>query len=111
MGSSPHIPPNSRPGEEYPIGEWLPAVEATLRPLSVTKYRSTIRLYVIPNIGGVRLQALSPGHLNALYAALEQAGLSISTRRLVHAVIGRALRDAERWGRVPATSPGWPTLP
>jgi integrase len=36
-----------------------------------------------------------------LYAELEQAGLSVATRRLVHAVIGRALRDAERWGRVP----------
>jgi integrase len=36
-----------------------------------------------------------------LYAELEQAGLSVATRRLVHAVLGRALRDAERWGRVP----------
>ena len=41
-----------------------------------------------------------PAHLNALYADLERDGLSVSTRRLVHAVIGRALRDAERWGRV-----------
>ena len=54
-----------------------------------------------PNIGHVRLQALSGGHLNGLYAELERAGLSIATRRLVHAVVGRALRDAERLGRVP----------
>jgi integrase len=32
---------------------------------------------------------------------LERAGLSVSTRRQAHIVIGRALRDAERWGRVP----------
>lgn len=49
----------------------------------------------------MRLQTLSGGHLNAMYAELEQDGLSVSTRRLVHAVIGRALRDAERWGRIP----------
>jgi integrase len=29
------------------------------------------------------------------------AAPSVSTRKLVHAVMGRALRDAERWGRVP----------
>jgi integrase len=81
--------------------EWLPAVEGTLRPLSVQRYRSIIRLYVKPRIGSQRLQGLSGGSLNVLYGELEQAGLSVSTRRLVHAVIGRALRDAERWGRVP----------
>jgi integrase len=86
---------------EYLTTEWLPAVEGTLRPLSVTKYSSAIRSYIAPELGGVRLQTLSPGHLNALYGALERRGLSRSTIRLVHAVVGRALRDAERWGRVP----------
>ena len=46
---------------EFLTAEWLPAVEGTLRPLSVTKYRTTIRLYIVPTIGAVRLQALSPG--------------------------------------------------
>lgn len=86
---------------DYLSTEWLPAVRGTLRPLSVQRYESVIRLYVTPNVGHVRLQALTGGHLNGLYALLEQAGLSIATRRLVHAVVGRALRDAERWGRVP----------
>jgi integrase len=81
--------------------EWLPAVEGTLRPLSVQRYRSVVRLYIKPRIGSQRLQGLSGGTLNGLYADLERDGLSVSTRRLVHAVIGRALRDAERWGRVP----------
>jgi integrase len=81
--------------------EWLPAVEGTLRPLSVQRYRSIIRLCIKPRIGSLRLQGLSGGTLNGLYADLERDGLSVSTRRLVHAVLGRALRDAERWGRVP----------
>lgn len=48
----------------------------------------------------MRLQGLTAGHLNGLYAELERDGLSVSTRKLVHAVIGRALRDGERWGHV-----------
>ena len=47
------------------------------------------------------VQGFSAGHLNGLYADLEREGLSVSSRKLVHAVLGRALRDAERWGRVP----------
>ena len=85
---------------DYLEREWLPAVEGRLRPLSVTKYRSTIRLYIKPRIGSPRLQGVSGGHLNALYAELEQAGLSVSTRRLVHAVLHRAFRDAVRWGKL-----------
>lgn len=85
---------------EFFTDEWMPAAEGTLRPLSVTQYRSVIRRYVVPGIGHVRLQALAGGHLNALHADLERAGLSVSTRRLVHAVIHRGLRDGVRWGRV-----------
>lgn len=48
----------------------------------------------------MRLQALSGGHLNALHAKLEQDGLSVSTRRLTHAVLHRALRDVVRWGKL-----------
>ena len=86
---------------DYLEREWMPAVEGTLRPLSAQRYRAVIRLYIKPRIGTQRLQGLSGGTLNGLYADLERDGLSVSTRRLVHAVLGRALRDAERWGRVP----------
>jgi integrase len=57
-------------------------------------------LRIVPRLGHVRLQALSAGHLNGLYAELDREGLSASTRRLVHAVLHRALRDGARWGRV-----------
>ena len=79
--------------------EWLPAVEGTVRPLTLAAYRSRVNAYIVPRIGSVRLQTLSGGHLNALDRELEQAGLSVSTRRGVHTVLHRALRDAVRWGR------------
>jgi hypothetical protein len=86
---------------DYLTGECLPAVHATLRPLSYDRYTRVVRLYITPHIGATRLQTLSGGHLNAMYAELETSGVSVSTVRLVHAVLSRALRDAERWGRVP----------
>jgi integrase len=101
LGDGSYAAPSKVTLADYLAGEWLPAVEGTLRPLSHDRYTRVVRLYVTPNIGNVRLQSLSAGHLNGLYAELERAGLSVSTRRLVHAVLGRALRDAERWGRVP----------
>lgn len=80
--------------------EWLPAIEPTVRPLSFARYRQSVRAHIVPHIGTIRLQALSGGHLNGLYAELERAGLSVATRRAAHTVLSRALRDAERWGRV-----------
>jgi integrase len=47
----------------------------------------------------MRLQTLSGAHLNALYHDLEGV-LAPSTRRLVHAVLHAALRDAVRWGKI-----------
>jgi integrase len=86
---------------EFLTSEWLPAVKPTLRPSSHDRYSRVVRLYIEPHIGGVKLQTLSAGHITGMHGKLGEQGLSVSTRRLVHAVIGRALRDAERWGRVP----------
>ena len=55
---------------------------------------------IVPRLGHLRLQALTGGHLNALYRELEQAGLSVATDRHTHAVLHRALRDAVRWGKL-----------
>lgn len=88
------------------LAEWLDGAEAGLRPLSAHRYRSVVRLYIEPEIGSVRLQSLSGRHLTALYRKLEKAGLSASTRKLTHAVLGRALEDAVRSGEIarnPAT--------
>ena len=80
--------------------EWLPAIEGTVRPLTYAQHTSTVRALIVPLLGHLRLQALTGGHLNTLYRELEQAGLSVGTRRRAHAVAHRALRDAVRWGKL-----------
>ena len=58
-----------------------------MRPLTFTQYRSDRSGSASsPRLGHLRLQALTGGHLNALYRELEQAGLSV----------GDAAADARR---------------
>ena len=71
-----------------------------MRPLTYAQHTSVIRARIVPRLGHVRLQALTGGHLNALYRELEQAGLSVGSRRQTHGVLHRALKDAVRWGRL-----------
>lgn len=98
LGDGSYAAPAKTTLAEFLNQQWLPAVEATLRPLSFTQYRSIVRLRIVPSLGHLRLQAITGGHLNGLYRELEQAGLSVPTRRLTHAVLHRSLRDAVRWG-------------
>lgn len=96
-------------------GEWLPAVRSQLRPSSQYTYERIIRTHIERrDIGAVPLRALSPGHVNKLYGELEDAGLALATRRLVHAMLHRALQDAVRWERLrrnPAALAAAPAMP
>jgi integrase len=97
-----YVEPSKQPLARFLADEWLPAISATVRPLTLARYGQSVRLYVEGReIGTVPLRALAAGHLNALYAELERDGLSFNTRRLLHAVLHRALRDAVKWDKLP----------
>jgi len=93
---------------EYLTERWLPTQRSQLRASTFDGYRRTIEAHVIPNIGGITLQKLQPEDLDALYAKLEESGrrdgkvggLSKKTVRSVHAIIHKALADAQRKGTV-----------
>lgn len=83
------------------LGAWLDArAVAGLAPSTVASYRQLLRSNVIPHLGGVRIQALQPGHLDQLYARLLDKGLAPRTVRYAHTVIRKALADAQRKGLV-----------
>jgi integrase len=89
------------------LSEWLPAVKGTLRPTTYASYTMLAREHIIPRLGSLQLQKLTPGSINALYAHLSEYGrvhgggpLSASSVRRVHAVLHRACHDAVRWGRL-----------
>jgi integrase len=81
--------------------QWLPGLRSQVRPGTWAEHRSKVEVHLSPAIGGLQLQRLGPGHLNAVYADLLERGLSARTVLHVHATIRRALADATRWGLVP----------
>ena len=97
------------------MGHWLPMVSDRLKPTTFSGYKRTLELYVIPRIGGMRLQALTTAGLTSLYGDLRQRGgtyqspkrrtepkpLSPKTVRNVHAMLSKALNDAVDVGLLP----------
>jgi integrase len=55
-----------------------------------------VRLHIVPTLGKAKLARLTQQQLASLYAAKLKEGLSPSTVARVHAVLHKALSDAER---------------
>jgi hypothetical protein len=56
------------------LDEWLAALPRSRRPGTVSLYGTLIRAYVVPHIGDIRLQSLTPPRLNELYTTLLTSG-------------------------------------
>src|SRR5665647_780991 len=101
------VAPSKLSLREYLKNEWLPAIEATIRPSSFRAYKQHVECHICPHLGSVQMQKLSGSQINALYAKLAlngkkdgKSGLSALTIRHVHATLHRALKDAVRWERL-----------
>lgn len=89
---------------DYLTRHWLPLMKHSLQPSTWDSYDRTLRLHVLPRIGGVRLQDLTAAHLDQLYSDLlkegrrdgKPGGLSPKTVRYLHTTLHKALKDAER---------------
>ena len=90
---------------ELLVNEWLPAINASVRPTTLDHYERNITVHLLPTIGSPRLQDVSAAKLNASYAEplksgrCRGGGLSPKTVRHVHTTLHKALHDA-----VPARS-------
>lgn len=95
---------------------WLEEIVAPSRAQQTTQgYRSKISQYVDPApIAGVRLNALTPEHLDQVYSAMRAKKLSPATILQTHRIISRALKVAVQRGRLgsnPADRMDPPTAP
>lgn len=80
---------------------WMREVAVkTRRPSTVASYRSAVTQQIIPNIGTVRLDKLTPVTVRRVTSAMQAAGRSSTYQRNVHSVMSAAFADAERDGRV-----------
>jgi integrase/predicted RNA-binding Zn-ribbon protein involved in translation (DUF1610 family) len=100
-------PPTRVTVKQFLTGEWLPTVKGRLRPTTYSSYVMLTREHILPRLGALQLQKLTPGAINSLYAHLLEHGrvhgggpLSASSVRRVHAVLQKACHDAVRWGRL-----------
>lgn len=83
------------------FGRWLQdVVKPNLRPRSYSVYEGKTRLHIVPELGNVSLAALTPQHLQRLYAKKIAEGVAPKSVNNLHVVIHRALSYAVRWGLV-----------
>lgn len=109
-----YVEPSRQTLGSFMIDDWLPAIQASVRPTTWDSYRRNAQTHLVPYIGPIPLQRLSPSHLNELYSTLlregrvdGKGGLSPRSVRYIHAIVHRALNDAVRWNQLtrnPATA-------
>jgi hypothetical protein len=81
--------------EEF-VGRWLEMVRPNLRPASWRCYSRNLALHVLPHLGRVRLQDLSPVHLRLLLAKWEELGTGAVVRAKTWRTLHKVLQDALR---------------
>lgn len=72
-----------------------------LRANTVRNYTTQLRLHIIPAIGSVRLDKLTPQHLSAIYRQILEKGLSRRRAEMAHRLLHVALDAAVRQGLIP----------
>ncbi len=101
------VPSSQRTLGSFLLDEWLPAVRPPkVRPSTWLSYRMNAETHIIPALGHVPLQHLTPAQLTAFYRALlddgrrdGRGGLAPKTVRNIHGELHTALKDAVRWGQ------------
>jgi integrase len=93
---------------DYLVERWLPLRMSQLGHSTYDGYRRSINLHVLPRIGMIPLQRLTPEDLDGFYADLLTegrlngggGGLAPKTVRNMHGMLHKALADACRKGTV-----------
>ena len=83
-------------GEFLP--NWLEAIKPSIRLRSYETYEVHIRCHIIPDLGEIKLHDLRPDHIQRFYVTKLDSGAGVSTVRLCHAILHRALTHAVKWG-------------
>ncbi len=92
--------PNQALGEY--LKQWLEHVhKPTIRVGSYVTYRSLINAHIIPALGQIALQRLTPQRIQAFYSMLlQEEELSPQSISSIHAILHSALDNAVRWNLV-----------
>jgi integrase len=87
--------------EEY-MNRWLTdSVRDTVRSTTFERYEQISRKHIVPEVGRVKLKALTPAHVRGLYRQKLELGLSPRTVQYIHVTLHKALKQAVRDGLIP----------
>jgi integrase len=84
---------------EFLEDRWLPSMESRVRPSTVGFYRRTVRV-ILPRLGTVPIQRITPDVLEVTYADLIRDGRTSVAD--VHRTLSKALEDAVDWSLLQA---------
>ncbi len=86
--------------DEY-LQQWLEEiVEKKNKPSTYRSYADTVRLYIVPAVGDMKLSVLAPAHVQRLLNDLHSSGLAARTVAYVRSILRTALNQALKWGYV-----------
>ncbi len=85
--------------ERY-MESWLSGKALARRVTTVSKYRRYAELHILPMIGKMRLQAITPAHVRAIYMRMQMEGRGARTIQLVHVTLHCAFAQAVREGLI-----------
>jgi integrase len=88
------LPVDARMTVKSYFDQWLTDMRPSLDYKSYRLYERLIRLYLVPRIGKLALCALTPAHLNRVYAELLDKGYSHTSVRLAHRTMKQVLIHA-----------------
>lgn len=81
---------------------WLTDYLGNVKPSTALLYRQQTEMYIIPRLGSLKLQALTPDNIQKFYNELSRSkedggkGLSAKTVKNVHGVFHKALEQAKK---------------
>jgi integrase len=83
------------------LAYWLEhSVKDAVRPRTYERYEAIVRLHIVPVFGQVKLQALTPQHVQTLKSKKLKEGLSSTTVSAIQEMLHKALDDAMKMGLI-----------
>lgn len=90
----------TQPLKEY-LENWLEEVhKPTIRLSSYVKYRKLLNNHILPGLGHIPLQKLTPQQVQVFYSSKLKKGLSPKMINSIHGVLHKALDNAVKWNLV-----------
>jgi len=90
------------------LERWL-AGKHDIRPMTFKRYRDLVHLHIIPTVGSIPLERLSPQDVDAMLKAKSREGLSDRTVHHIRSCLRGALHKAEADGLVARNAAGLST--